>query len=215
MPADNNLKMKTFLFILLVFAFISSMGQKALPKDAVYKSQKSDCAIVYDKSVIKKLQSSDTFYLLLSDKGKLSVIREDFGISLRHRNKKYNFTETALEKDSLILFLFLNDILNYDNLLKSATADRTAISQYGDTINTTLHVDCSTIKLYDIVWTGDIKTKKTKTFTFDINFIFENNPYSIYHFYLTVETDKKISNIKQILSTTPKLKCLRYSGFEI
>ena len=207
--------MKTFLFILSVFAFTSSMGQKALPKDAVYKSQKSDCAIVYDKSVIKKLQSSDTFYLLLSDKGKLSVTREDFGISLRHRNKKYNFTETALEKDSLILFLFLNDILNYDNLLKSATADRTAISQYGDTINTTLHVDCSTIKLYDIVWTGDIKTKKTKTFTFDINFIFENNPYSIYHFYLTVETDKKISNIKQILSTTPKLKCLRYSGFEI
>ena len=207
--------MKTLLFILSVFSFINSTGQNAPPKDAVYKPQKKQCDIEYGKSILKKLKLFDTAFILWSDNGKLNVPIESFGNNLQHRDKKYSYTQTSLRKDSLVLFLFRNDILNYDNLLKSATADRTEISQYGDTINTTIYVDCSIIKLYDIVWIDHIVTKKTKTFTFDINFIFENYPYSIYHFYLTIETDKKISNVRQILSTIPKLKCLRYSGFEI
>jgi len=215
MPACAALKMRLFLFILPFLTFTKLIGQISQPKDAVYKSQKSDCDIKYDKSVKSIFEVSDTIVLLFSDKGKLIVEREDFRTSLELRDKNYKSIDTDLQKDSLVKFLFLNDILNYDNLLKSSTADRVAISQYGDTINTTLSVNSTTIKLYDIVWTSKIETKKTRVFNFDISFIFANNPYSIFHFDLIIETDKKISDIKQILSTIPKLKCLRYTGCEI
>jgi hypothetical protein len=208
-------EMRTLLIILTLFSFIQSSGQNVPPNDAVYRLQKNQYGIVYDKPKVKRIEISDTALLLWSDNGKINIEKENFEISLQYRDKKYNYTQTTLRKDSLVLFLFRNDILNYDNLLKSATADRTAINQYGDTINTTIHVDCSTIKIYDIVWTNHIETKKTKTFTFYLNFIFENNPYSIYHFCLSIRTDKNISNVREILSTIPKLKYLKYSGFEI
>lgn len=207
--------MKFFLFIMILLSYTNLSGQNEPPKDAVYRHLTRDCDIIYSKPVKKFIAVTDSFVLFYSDSGKVQIEKEEFNSKLEFRDKKYRFTETELLKDSLVKYLFLHNILNYDNLLKVSISDRTAVSQYGDTVNTTLSVNSATIKLYDIVWINKTGNRRTRSFNFDIRFIYENNPYSIYLFELNIETERKVADLKKILSTEPKLKCLRYIGFEI
>lgn len=210
------MKRAVILIILLITCADINAQQQKRPEDARYRNIADECARTYPPSHKLEIIRQDSTVHFISDSGTLIIEQWILDTALIKYTNYFDSHNTRYRTGTVCNLLFRNNFLTHDNIIQALKIERLSVSQYGDTLNSSLHYVPGNIEVFRINQCPNPKYMTGHLLSFEIGFLQQHAFYSRYHFFIVLNVEKKYrkANLyKQINHST--LKCLVYQGFEI
>jgi hypothetical protein len=204
-------------FILLNIVAVNGQKQKLPPEGTQYPVSRECSFQKQSGNLIIEKRDSITIYRTDSSE---MLTNENYGAAFFLPGWNDKTEDTYAELDSLIALLFQNGLLTSDLLIKAFNKETKFIDHKGDTSDHTMHTDVKSLELWSIRQTEYTKREKG-IMSFRVSFTLGEQSktealLTIYVFSLILKSDFNPTrhNFKRYLQKA-RIKCLRYSGFEI
>lgn len=205
-----------FLFILLTACVCMYAQQQKRPEDARFRNIADECALPIHPSQKLEIIRQDSTVHFISDSGMLIIDQWVLDTALIKYTTYFDSHNTRYQTDSVCNLLFRKNFLTHDNIIQALKLERLFVSQYGDTLNSTLNYVPGNIVVFRINQCPNPTYMTGHLLSFEIGFLQQHAFYSRYHFFIVLEVEKKYRGAglyRQIRYS--KLKCLVYQGVEI